>query len=582
MKRNAYLINQYLKEYMLATILTIAALQINGVVDSLIVGNFIGAEALAAINVSSPALTIIGGFSSLLAGGAIILVGKSLGARDYDTTNQIVITVLLSVIGAGFIISIISLFIIDKVANMICIGNDLYPLVRTYLGVILFGSVIIILNNALDSLTEVGGNPKIVSQTAVVNCVVNLIMDFILVGGLGLGIQGAAIATLMGAGASACWLFRFMKSEKSPYKLTLHGLNFMSRLKDNIKEGIPLLANAIAGTALMLLLNYFVQKMQGEAGMFAMSIMLVSMGIGLMLAGGSGAAFLAIGSMLYGRGDYVGLRALYKRCVVIGISAAVVATITAQIAPGFVAEIFGARDQQYIDIAERAFPLASWFMFALSLLSILAVVYQVLEFKKLCIPAIASLPIVTALGFGYVYYMGLYDYMWYVFPLAGFTALATILIAAEFVRRKSDKKLSVISLLPLDDNEVIKKNVSVSMKCDHAGIVEELTELRVFTEELNLGKKRTDGLMHCVEEMLLNILEHSDHDKNTYVDLGVTIKDGIMTAYIQDNGKPFDPTKEDSEYESIGLKILKHYCSDITYQYAFGQNAVFMKWPLKD
>lgn len=98
MKRNAYLINQYLKDYMFATILTMAALQINSTVDSLILGNFIGPEALAAVNVSSPAMVIIGGCSSLLAGGAIILVGKALGARDYEMTNQIAVTVLISVV----------------------------------------------------------------------------------------------------------------------------------------------------------------------------------------------------------------------------------------------------------------------------------------------------------------------------------------------------------------------------------------------------------------------------------------------------------------------------------------------------
>lgn len=578
MKRNAYLINNYLKSYMLATILTIAVLQINGIVDSLIMGNFIGPEALAAINVSAPALSVIGGFSSLLAGGAVILAGKALGARDYKLTNQIATTVLLSILAAGILISILSFFVVDYIANLMCIGNSLFPLVKGYISVILFGSVFIMLNTALDNLTEVGGNPKVVTQTAILNCIVNLVMDIVLVAGLGLGIEGAAIATLMGAAVSIYWMWRVMCSDKSPYNLTLKELQFVTRLKENIREGIPMLFNSLAGIALMLLMNYFVQKMQGEAGMFAMSIILVSMGLGLMLAGGSGAAFVAIGSMLYGRGDYVGMRMLYKRCVVISVSSSVIAVFVSQFASGTIANVFGAHDSQYVEMVEKALPVASWFVLALCLLSILAVVYQVLGHIKLCTPAIISLPIFTGIGLGYIYIMEYYDYLWAVFPFAGFGAVIITLILSEIVRRKSNKKLSVICLLPLENSKGTHMNSS--MICDQNGITENLIELRKFCESINLDEKKTDIVLHCVEELLINIVEHSGLNKKNYVDMGITIDDEKITAYIQDNGKPFDPTKSDVEKESIGLKLLKHYCSDITYQYSFGQNATFMKWPL--
>lgn len=580
MKRNDYLVNNYLKTYMVASVLTMAVLQINGAVDSIMMGHFLGPDALAAVSVSAPALSVIGAIASLLAGGAVILAGKALGARENGKANHIAVTVLISTVVAGIILAVISFFTVDYVANWLCIGNSLYPLVKSYLGIIMLGSVVSIMTHSLDQLTDVGGNPKIVTQTSVANCITNLVMNFILVGCLGFDIRGAAISTIVAGCVSIIWLLHFMLSEKSPYKLSLEGLQFGAVLGENIKNGIPLMFSSLSSTALIVILNYFIQKMQGEVGMFVMSIILITMGFGLLLAGGSSTAFSAIGSMMVGRGDYVGLRMLYKRCVAMAVSTSVIAVILTHFAAGHIARLFGAEDPVYIDMAVHALPVASWFILAFCLLVMLAVVYQVMGNLSLCTPAIAALPVFTAIGFGIVYYMEYYDYLWYVFPFAGFGALLTILIISEFVRRKSDIELSPICLLPTVKNDDHRMNISV--RCSHEGLVDNINSIRNFGEKLKINDRIMDHIVICLEELSINIVEHSGRGEKSYIDVGLVIEGDDVKAYIQDNGKAFDPTKFDTDKQNIGLNLVHKYCKDVTYQYSFGQNATFMKWKIEN
>ena len=85
-------------------------------------------------------------------------------------------------------------------------------------------------------------------------------------------------------------------------------------------------------------------------------------------------------------------------------------------------------------------------------------------------------------------------------------------------------------------------------------------------------------ISHCIEELLLNYVEHSGRPENAYMDISlISDRDGI-TLFVKDDGIPFDPVHVANEDAKTGLKIMKEFMSDASYSYSFGQNMVIMKW----
>lgn len=576
MKRNGYLIDNYIKSYMLATILTTAVLQINGMMDAFITGHYIGAEALASITVATPVSMGVNCICSLFVNGAVILAGKAFGRRDILDAGHIFIASLASVVITGIIVSVSSLFFTDLLANRLCLGNDLYEYVREYLSVFLLGTTLVLLNSCLSMYTDIGGNPKVVTQTSIVNCITNIIVGLILIVGLGMGIKAAALSTLSGAAVSVLWILRFMKSDKSPYQLELKSLNLPQKLKDNVKQGFPLMLNTLGGIALTTILNTAIQVMQGAGGMFTLSIMMNIIGISLLLASGSASTLGAIGSTLIGRGDYVGFKMLFNRCLVIAISSSVLATLLIQIFPRELVGLFGASNPQILENAVKNLPIVSWFSIALCLLGVMAINYRVLNKLMLCTYSAVSLPILMAAGFALVYFMDMYDYVWYVFPVATGVSLLIILLSAEIYRFKSKEKLSLFTLIPCADNTGMR--MEISLPRSREGIIDGIVACRDFCAKHNFSDNLTGKVLHCMEELMLNIVNYSGRNANSYIDIGITRSDDGIKGYVQDNGKAFDPVNIDAEKRSLEIKILHKNCDKLEYQFSFGQNITYMAW----
>ena len=85
-------------------------------------------------------------------------------------------------------------------------------------------------------------------------------------------------------------------------------------------------------------------------------------------------------------------------------------------------------------------------------------------------------------------------------------------------------------------------------------------------------------ISQCIEELLLNYVEHSGRSENAYMDISlIRDRDGI-TLLVKDDGIPFDPVHAANEDTKAGLKIVKEFMNDASYSYSFGQNVVVMKW----
>ena len=290
--RNSYLINKSLKNFMAASIATMAIMNINGIVDSIIMGHLIGPEAVSAIQNVVPVMGLMSGISFLFSAGASIITAKALGRRDFDEAGSSVTAAIFSCLGFGLIISLLSGVLTPKVSSMLCQDRALYDNTYKYLFVIMAGAFLVFLFNGMSVLVETIGYPRLVSLATFSTVIVNLICDILYVKVFSMDISGAALATLTGTLVGVGALFIFLLREREELGIRLNFRGFAGMIGRNVVMGIPSFLGNLALTLMILMCNFFVQSVHGEAGVFVMSIGYAIVSFGQMISGGVQGAFL--------------------------------------------------------------------------------------------------------------------------------------------------------------------------------------------------------------------------------------------------------------------------------------------------
>ena len=123
-KKKGYLIAKALHQFMWASILASVASQIAMTTDAIVVSQFIGPEAISAINLTTPVVIFFNFLMMLFGMGGSVLVARSLGERDAQTANKVFTSTLIGVIAVGVFFSALLLFFCPQVASFIT--NDTF------------------------------------------------------------------------------------------------------------------------------------------------------------------------------------------------------------------------------------------------------------------------------------------------------------------------------------------------------------------------------------------------------------------------------------------------------------------------
>ncbi len=186
--------------------------QMYGITDAAVLGNFVGADALAAVSVAFPITftmsAVLIGFST----GASILVSQYFGAKNYPNLNKAVSTLLVLLTLTTVVFSIICLFIYEDVFVMLGTPTDILPQTLQYMRIIILGFFFSGLYNACSGLFMGMGDTKTPMMSLVLSTAVHISLNLILVGMVGMGIEGSAIATISAQATSGVFcLYRILK-----------------------------------------------------------------------------------------------------------------------------------------------------------------------------------------------------------------------------------------------------------------------------------------------------------------------------------------------------------------------------------
>ena len=181
--------------------------QVYNMADSIIVGQYVGSSALAAVGACA-ALTNVFICVALGAGvGAGVLVSRYFGARDYGKMKTIVSTSLISFLILSILLGVFGFRFSHPMMSLLQTPTDILEEAVLYLRVYFVGFPFLFMYNILSTMFTSIGESKIPLGLLIFSSVLNIIMDLWMVAGLGLGVFGAALATLIAQGISAVFSF---------------------------------------------------------------------------------------------------------------------------------------------------------------------------------------------------------------------------------------------------------------------------------------------------------------------------------------------------------------------------------------
>jgi putative MATE family efflux protein len=196
--------------------------QVYNMADSIIVGQFVGSSALAAVGACA-ALTNVFICVALGAGvGAGVLVSRYFGARNYGKMKTIVSTSLISFLCLSILLSVLGFCFSDLMMWLLHTPADILDDAVLYLQVYFMGFPFLFMYNILSTMFTSIGESKIPLGLLIVSSILNILMDLWMVAGLRLGVFGAALATLIAQGISAVLSFLIfihrMRQYQSPFR----------------------------------------------------------------------------------------------------------------------------------------------------------------------------------------------------------------------------------------------------------------------------------------------------------------------------------------------------------------------------
>ena len=243
--------------------------QLYNTADSLIVGNFLGSNALAAVSSSGNLIFLMVGFFHGIAAGAGVVIARYYGARELKSVKKAVHTTIAFGLAAGIFLTIAGVLLTSHILIWMGTPADVLPESTVYFRIYFMGSLSFVMYNVFVGILQSVGDSRHPLVYLIVSSVINILLDLLFVGVLGFGVGAAAFATILSQFISAfLCLFRLIFKSPEDYQVSLRLIRFdLPMLRQIIANGLP----AGFQNSIIALANVVVQSNINKFGKMAVA-----------------------------------------------------------------------------------------------------------------------------------------------------------------------------------------------------------------------------------------------------------------------------------------------------------------------
>jgi len=227
-------VGSLLLRYALPAIIAMVASSLYNMVDSIFIGQGVGALAISGLAITFPFMNISAAFGAAVGVGASTCLSVKLGQRDYQTAQQILgNTVLLNAI-IGVVFGALSLLFLDPILYFFGATENTISYARDYMVVILLGNVFTHQYFGLNAVLRAASKPRHAMYATIFTVVLNTLLDPLFIWVFGMGIRGAALATILSQTTALCWQLRIFSNPEEMLHFRRDGWHLRRDIVRNI------------------------------------------------------------------------------------------------------------------------------------------------------------------------------------------------------------------------------------------------------------------------------------------------------------------------------------------------------------
>ena len=431
-------VSTLLKEYAVPGIIAMTASSLYNMVDSIYIGHIrdVGSYAISGLAVTFPLMNISAALGTLVGVGAATMISVLLGQKNYASANKVLANeVTLNTI-IGLLFTAFMLLWLDPVLTFFGASENTLPFARGYMRIILYGNVVTHLYFGLNSVIRSSGNPRMAMGLTLFTVISNSILDPIFIFGLGMGIEGAATATVLCQLMALCYALWYFMDQKKFLHLPKRVFALDWRIaKESLAIGMgPFLMN-LAACIVALFINQQLRK-YGGVSIGAYGIVNRISFLFVMIVMGLNQGMQPIAGYNFGARQYSRVKEVYFLTAKWATFVLCFGFIVSMFLPGPAVSIF-TNDPELKEIATKGlrmmnlvFPIIGFQMVATNLFQCLGMVQKsiLLSLSRqllFLVPCVYLLP----LWFGV-------RGVWYSFPISdGLASIMTAIFLISLVRK---------------------------------------------------------------------------------------------------------------------------------------------------
>lgn len=298
-------------QFSIPSIIAMVLTSLITVVDGFFIGNYVGSEGLAAVNLGLPIIYLYLAVGLMVSVGGVAIAGIALGGKDTKKCNSVFNQTMFISTLATIILSVIVWLSLDPMLYLLNADGQVAGFFKDYYCIMLLELPVMVINASFGMFIRGDGKPQYFMQVNILNVLLNILLDYLFVHWMGYGVKGIATASLLSAIVTFLCILYFFVKKSSVYKL--HKFTFSKDvLKNTLLNGSSEFIGEMSLSISMFAYNFVILKHIGVDGVTAFTIVgYVAYVFSMVLIGfGQGASPLI--SFTYGAKEYSLSKSLRK------------------------------------------------------------------------------------------------------------------------------------------------------------------------------------------------------------------------------------------------------------------------------
>ncbi len=284
-------IGRLLLKLSLPTFFGFFVMTLYNVVDTIFIGHYVGTLGIAGLSIVFPLQMLSIGIGEMTGMGGASLISRSIGAGDIAKAERTLGNALTANITLSVVLMIACLAVPDFWLRIMGSSETILPYARDYMTIIVIGMLFMTFSMAMNNLIRAEGNARIPMIGMIIGAVANIILDALFIIPMGMGIQGAALATVLAQMISVAFFMRYYFSGKSFLKIHLQNLTIQwNILKEILAIGIASFSRMVATSFSAIFVNRMLITYGGDLAISAFGIihriMMFAIMPGIVIGGG--------------------------------------------------------------------------------------------------------------------------------------------------------------------------------------------------------------------------------------------------------------------------------------------------------